>query len=224
MTEPVLSKREINAARTREKLVDAAVDLYGSRSIDAVSLREIAVAAGQKNSNALQYHFSNRDGLLQAIIDKHATAIATLRESCIPRIQAQGGDARVAALALVTPIIDYINRSPEGLNFVRVVSQIASVYQNGAGASPQVNIRFPRTKALETLFNRALAKLPPQEAQRRIYLVVNITFHTIADIYSANENEASAGPTSAVKPMVQQLVCLIESYFNAPATRGLAKG
>ena len=35
-----------------------------------MSLNEITVAAGQKNRNALQYHFGNREGLLQAIIDQ----------------------------------------------------------------------------------------------------------------------------------------------------------
>ena len=87
MTGAIPGKREQNAARTRERLIDAAVRLYGGRSIDAVSLREISVAAGQKNPNALQYHFGDRDGLLQAIFDKHASRIAELREGYIQRAE-----------------------------------------------------------------------------------------------------------------------------------------
>ena len=109
MTGAVLNKREQNAARTREKLVDAAVSLYGSRSIDAVSLREIGVAAGQKNPNALQYHFGDRDGLLQAIVDKHAMAISEVRNSYIGRAEKGEWPAgEAAARCLVMPIIDYV--------------------------------------------------------------------------------------------------------------------
>ena len=64
MAGAIPGKREQNAARTRDRLIDAAVQLYGDRSIDAVSLREISAAAGQKNPNALQYHFGDRDGCL----------------------------------------------------------------------------------------------------------------------------------------------------------------
>jgi AcrR family transcriptional regulator len=87
MAQAVISKREQNTARTREKLVDAAVQLYGDRSIDGVSLREISMTAGQKNSNALQYHFADKDGLLQAIVDKHAWAITDLRVHYIQRAE-----------------------------------------------------------------------------------------------------------------------------------------
>ena len=72
MTGAIPGKMEQNAARTRDRLSDAAVQLYGDSSIVAVSLREISAAAGQKNPTALEYHFGDRDGLLKAIFDKHA--------------------------------------------------------------------------------------------------------------------------------------------------------
>ena len=190
MTEAVLNKREQNAARTREKLIDAAVDLYGSRSIDAVSLREISVAAGQKNPNALQYHFRDRGGLLQAIVDKHAYLIAELRKSYIQRAQRdEWPPGEAAARCLVMPIIDYVDANTDGIDFVKVVSQIAAVYQNGAGSNRETGIRFPESKMLGDVFENAMSAVPPREAQRRIYLVVTITFHTIADIYRASSQQ-----------------------------------
>ena len=33
-----------------------------------VSLRDVAVAAGQRNNSAVHYHFGSRDGLIKAII------------------------------------------------------------------------------------------------------------------------------------------------------------
>lgn len=217
MTGAVLNKREQNAARTREKLVDAAVSLYGSRSIDAVSLREIGVAAGQKNPNALQYHFGDRDGLLQAIVDKHAMAISEVRNSYIGRAEKGEWPAgEAAARCLVMPIIDYVEANPDGINFVKIVSQIAAVYQSGAAPKSEARILFPKNEPLVRVFEQALSGVPRREAQRRIYLVVTNTFHSIADIYRALEQQASGSPVAARKPMVEQLILLLNSFFSAP--------
>lgn len=221
MTAAALNKREQNAARTREKLVDAAVKLYGSRSIDAVSLREISVAAGQKNPNALQYHFGDRDGLLQAIVDKHTHPIAELRKSYIQRAaKNEWPPGEAAARCLVMPIVDYVEANPEGINFVKVVSQIAAVYQNGAGANRETGIRFPKAEHLVHVFDKALSAVPQREAQRRIYLVVTITFHTIADIYRAGEQQSPGSPVASKKPMVEQLILLLDAFFSASSYNG----
>ncbi|MEH6586684.1 MAG: TetR/AcrR family transcriptional regulator [Halioglobus sp.] len=217
MPEPVVSKRQQNSARTREKLIDAAVQLYGNGSIDGVSLREISVAAGQRNPNALQYHFGGRDGLLQAIVDKHATRIGQLREEYIGRANtAEWTPGEAAARCLVMPIVEYVEANPDGVNFVKLVSQIAAIYQNGTVSNPGAGVQFPRTRALEAVFDRALSAVPAVESQRRIYLVVTITFHTIADVYRASQ-QSSASPIANKKPMVDQLICLLDAFFSAPA-------
>lgn len=215
--EAALNKREQNAARTREKLVDAALALYGSRSIDAVSLREIGAAAGQKNPNALQYHFGDRDGLLQAIVDKHAVAVSDIRESYIRRAeQGEWPAGEAAARCLVMPIIDYVELNPDGIDFVKIVSQIAAVYQSGAAPKSEARILFPKNEPLVEVFEQALSGVPPREAQRRIFLVVTNTFHSIADIYRASQQQAAGSPVAARKPMVEQLVLLLNAFFSAP--------
>ena len=218
MSGAVLSKREQNAARTRDRLIDAAVELYGNSSIDAVSLREISAAAGQKNPNALQYHFGDRDGLLQAIVDKHASRIGALRESYILRAETNEWPPEEAAVrCLVTPIIDYVEANPDGVNFVKVISQIAAVYQNGTSLNYESGIQFPNTETLVTVFENALGLLPAREAQRRIYLAVTITFHTIADIYRAGGQQPPGSPIASNKPMVEQLILLLKTFFSAPS-------
>ena len=53
---------------TREHLIDTAESLFLSQGVDEVSLRAIVRGAGQKNPSALQYHFGNREGLIEAIV------------------------------------------------------------------------------------------------------------------------------------------------------------
>jgi len=50
---------------TRERIIDAAVKLFGERGFSAASTRDIATAAGV-NAPALQYYFENKEGLYQA--------------------------------------------------------------------------------------------------------------------------------------------------------------
>lgn len=55
------------ADEAKIRIIAAAESLYAVRSIESVSLREIAQCAGHANTNAVQYHFGNRDALVQAI-------------------------------------------------------------------------------------------------------------------------------------------------------------
>jgi AcrR family transcriptional regulator len=66
---------------TRHRIIDAAERLFVERGVDAVPLREIGDAAGQRNVAAINYHFGGRDGLVRAIFDDR---LATL----IPRQRA----------------------------------------------------------------------------------------------------------------------------------------
>ncbi len=217
MTKTAVNKHQRNSARTREKLIAAAEALYGARSVDAVSLREIAATAGQKNPNALQYHFANRDGLLQAIVEKHAARVAELRADYFRR--AKGGEwapAEAAARCLVMPIVDYVEDNPGAINFVRIVSQITAMNQAGEDRAGAINIRFPRVPGLRHLFDEALSPLSRREAERRVHLAVTTTFQAIANIYR-DGGRRSGDPLTARGPMVVQLVCMLEAFFQAPS-------
>src|SRR3546814_1202121 len=51
------------------RILQAAEDCFGEHGIDAVSLRQIAIAAGQGNTATGQYHFGFKEGLLEEIIN-----------------------------------------------------------------------------------------------------------------------------------------------------------
>ena len=68
---------KINSAseRTLLKIILAAERLFGDKGIDAVSLRQINIAAGQKNSSATHYHFGNKETLINAIYDYRMASV-----------------------------------------------------------------------------------------------------------------------------------------------------
>src|SRR3546814_19195870 len=57
--------------------------------MDAVSLRQIAIAAGQGNTAAVQYHFGSKEGLLEAIFQHRLPAIDQRRKALIETLAPQ---------------------------------------------------------------------------------------------------------------------------------------
>ncbi|WP_202125176.1 TetR/AcrR family transcriptional regulator [Actinomadura physcomitrii] len=55
------------AADTRTRLIEVAERLFAERGVNAVSLREIAAAAGQRNTSAVACHFGTKEKLVTAI-------------------------------------------------------------------------------------------------------------------------------------------------------------
>lgn len=91
-------------SEARDKLVEAARDLFAERGIEVVSLREINRAAGQANTSALQYHFGDREALLDAILEPHQTDVDARRNALLADLAIREGPAlRDLAGILVRP-------------------------------------------------------------------------------------------------------------------------
>ena len=67
----------------RALLLDAGERLFAERGIEAVSLREIAAEAGQKNNSAVSYHFRDKRGLLDALIADRILKVERVRHRLI---------------------------------------------------------------------------------------------------------------------------------------------
>ena len=56
------------------------------RGIEAVELKDIVAAAGQRNRSAIRYHFGDRDGLVRAIGNKHRVRINAERNRLLDEL------------------------------------------------------------------------------------------------------------------------------------------
>jgi AcrR family transcriptional regulator len=210
------NKHANRSALTRERFIEAAQRLYSERSIDSVSLNEITVAAGQKNRNALQYHFGNRDGLLQSIIDQHAGRVSELRKGYLQRETTSGRHpASIAARALVLPVVDYLEENPSAIHYVKILSQLAALNNAILNPSTTSGLSFQKDEDFDTAIRKAVAHLKPAEAQRRIFLAVSITFHCIADTCRASQGTTSGNNLKNSAALFQQIVLTIEGLLGA---------
>lgn len=209
------NKHADRSAQTRDRFIQAGQQLFAERSIDSVSLNEITVAAGQKNRNALQYHFGNREGLLQAIIDAHATRVRVLRQPYLDNNDRNS--ARSAAQALIKPLEDYVEENASAIYYVKILSQLAALNSTILNPASTSGINFQHDENLEQLLRQALAHLKPAEAKRRLFLTVSITFHGIADICRASESSNTSSILKHRAALFQQITVAVESLLAAPA-------
>jgi AcrR family transcriptional regulator len=107
---------------TKSKLLDSAEELFAAHGIAAVSFREINRAAGQRNASALHYHFSTRERLLEALIDRPMPAIDVRRVELMEMCEAAPPDERIRRLAeaIVMPLADTVRTREDRLNWVQL--------------------------------------------------------------------------------------------------------
>jgi TetR/AcrR family transcriptional regulator, regulator of cefoperazone and chloramphenicol sensitivity len=115
-----------DATATRDQLIVAGLRLMADQGPFRVSLAAIHHAAGQKNASALHYHFGGREGLLQAIIDRHNSSIEAHRKDMLDEL---GPDPSMSGLvrAVIEPMAAKLD-TDEGRDFLRVVAQLSVLF------------------------------------------------------------------------------------------------
>jgi AcrR family transcriptional regulator len=110
---------------TRSELLSAGAKLFAEHGIDGSSMRELTRAAGQKNTNALQYHFGTTDGLLCALLEQHGSAVDQRRDVLLDQFELErSSKIRNLAVALVLPLVAMLEDSDGGPEYVRVAAEV----------------------------------------------------------------------------------------------------
>jgi AcrR family transcriptional regulator len=94
-------------------LLDAAEQLFAERGIEAVSLRDVCAAAGQRNHSAAQYHFGDRQGLVAAVFERRMSIVGERRHALLDQVEADGqaGDIDAVVRAIVVPLTEVVAES-----------------------------------------------------------------------------------------------------------------
>lgn len=106
---------------TRERILEAATDLFGLRGVDAVSLDVIATEVGVAKQTLL-YWFPSKDDLVQSVLGAAATELALVIEAAV-RAAPDAPLDRIGAVvrAVFRPAV----RRPALLGLVREVDRLA---------------------------------------------------------------------------------------------------
>ncbi|WP_405488161.1 TetR family transcriptional regulator [Nocardia sp. NBC_00511] len=163
----------------RERLILAAEQLIAERG-QAVPLRDIAAAAGQRNNSAIQYHFGSRDGLIEAVVELRLATLEVRRLELLAE-QAGSGVSGVHELveALVIPMFELSDR--HGINhYARFLEQIHT-HPAVTDAANLASAGRTSVRVIMRELERELTELPKRLRVRRLRALPTVLFALLAD-------------------------------------------
>ena len=111
---------------TRLRILDTALDLFGTRGVGAVSLDDIADAVGVRKQTLL-YWFKSRSGLIDAVLDHAADEMLIVVEAAI---RSKGDDPIERVDAVVCAVFRPVVRRPALLGLIREVIRLEEHHIN----------------------------------------------------------------------------------------------
>ncbi len=198
------------------RLLREAERLFARDGIDAVSMRRICTEAGQRNNNALQYHFGDKRNLIEAILEHRMTQVNAERWSLIDQIDEGSGEHRLASLveAMVLPFVHLMGEEEGGRDYVHLVAEI---FARGL-AEEHLGAPQPWLAAQTELVRRideALPELPEDERRVRIGLMVDQIVQAVAREAVRMERARAPASRAALDRFARILVGYIVGALEA---------
>jgi TetR/AcrR family transcriptional regulator len=110
----------VPVAPTRARILVVAVELFGARGVDSVSLDEIATAVGVRKQTVL-YWFPSKEELVDAVFADAAAQLGVAMEAAV---RAAAGDPLERIDSIVIAVFRAAVRTPALLGLVRELSRL----------------------------------------------------------------------------------------------------
>jgi len=177
---------------TRERILEAAEELFAEEGFDRVSVRHIT-SAGGVNLAAVNYHFGSREGLIDAVLERYINPINEERLRILDELEAGGALPGLEQLvgAFVRPMV-FRDESDEVARkiFFKMLGRCMSErsYRLPAGALElfqQTAVRFSRA------FGVNLPGVPVGVIIWRMHFMVGAIIHSL--LHAETLNHISGG-------------------------------
>jgi AcrR family transcriptional regulator len=207
---------------TRERLLDTAERLLADHGVFGVSLREIRIAAGARNTAAMQFHFGNREGLLLALTQRHLPRIAAIQDRLYEAVVSEGrdDDPRSLVAVLVCPAAEYAREGTSARAWIKIMSNLASAADlhltEFVSAAPPTSVAVGNL-----LFTLLVAQMPRGVATERLFAVARSATHIVADQARLVDDPTARRPIVDDEVFVENLVDMAHGALFAPVSTAL---
>ena len=203
----------------------SAEKLIAERGMENVSIRDIVSNAGQKNESALQYHFKNLSGLIDAILTERSEQTQRRRAELMEELSSRTAqpDLRDICLLMVQPVFE-LARSDAGFRrYVKAfghqlvltdTSPVLEVTRRGGGGASGLQTGL--------LLQRALPHLDADAFQSRLEAAVRLCAASM--YHQVRQKGGFTGDKAALflHGLVDALVGLLSAPVSAE-TKSLAR-
>jgi AcrR family transcriptional regulator len=201
-----VTRQNARGEATRELILLTAERLFAERGIAAVPLRDIGIAAGQKNNVAVQYHFGDRETLVREVARFRASFVQTFLDELV------SGRRPLVIVDHVRMFVDSMTQNLEEDNhYLEFLSRYLIERGGYAGLDAAVS---PETIAgLRELIYRALPDLPARVIEERWEVMMTTAVHTLARYQRAMHAGTLPAPLGE---LVDDLVRFLTAGLEAP--------
>jgi AcrR family transcriptional regulator len=208
-----------DASKTRAGLLDAAARAFARDGVFNASLIDITRQAGQRNRAALSYHFGSRDGVLCAVIERHAAFLAQREGELLDAARRQPGLA-AAVEALVRPAAELADSGWRGRCCLLIIAELTGEDRAQYSAELQDVLASTGGNEVFALLTERTENLTDELRTERFSLMVMFILRAIADRARLLERRTRHGrPQLDHEPFVANLVAMAAAAMTAPAPR-----
>lgn len=204
----------------RDAIKRAAQSLFAARGVDAVSVRDILTAAGQRNGASLHYYFGSKDDLVAQLVIDGARLIDERRNARLDALEAAGGprSLREVMEVLIMPSTELGRDGGEG-DYLRFISTFSLQNRNAFDAIVGDGWNGGYQRCLDHI--RRLAPVSPEVLERRlVFLSLGLrAVMTAREAALANHpDHAFWGPEVTLDDLVETLVGMVTPAGAEPGT------
>ena len=202
------------AEDARTKILLAAERLFAERGVEHVSMRQIGERAEQRNNSAVQYHFGDKSGLIQALYDLRLLPLNAERHRMLARLD--DPDATELAGAYVLPLAGAVISANGTSCYARFLDRYLG---RGRDFEPFDDRHGSGSKEVVRQMSLLLGDMHPAVREERLRMVQVLTIRTLADL--EYRLEARQADRDAADLTVAALVEAVSALLEAPtAVRG----
>jgi AcrR family transcriptional regulator len=202
--------RHARSYLTRESIILTAERLFAENGIGNVSLRDISLAAGQKNNGAVQYHFRDRENLVVEVTKYRASLLEKIRGERLEKIASLMGEPKVrdyvsAFVDALASILDEDNY------FLRFLSRLAIE----TGGTPEQAVSQESLTYLRAAMLKLMPHLSVDVLNHRWRIMTITTVHILAGYQAAIKAKTLGAPLSW---LLSDLTNFLTAGLQAPVS------
>lgn len=177
----------------------------------AATFADIVDDAGQRNNSAIQYHFGDRIGLLEAITERRAQQMATHRDGLVADLPAHPTLDEV--IEVVVHPLSALLRDPGGAAYLRIQAELLA--HPARDELPRLLAEPWNRPGMERVLPLLFERLPAhsrEHTQVRAILAVTLIFHSLAD--RARATTSCDDHAEFVRALVRGTVAILEAPLD----------
>jgi AcrR family transcriptional regulator len=193
----------------------AAERLFADFGIANVSLRDVGIAAGQKNNGVVQYHFNDRDNLVHEVRVYRAKFIEEKRAELLAKVVSSPNPPQVR---------DYVNAFvgsltctfEEGNYFLRFWSRLV-IERGGVSILYDGVVPAGTIAVMKSIMRQLLPALSDEIIEERWEVLTSTTIHMLARYQTELQNGTLRAPLEA---LLEDLVTFLTAGLQEPPRSG----